>query len=113
MYGEITSLDSVLVLHPTLPPSSPRQDHVLVSGWQWMVLVRGDDGSTAASLRHACQPVAPPVVADFTNDGLNDIIITCSEGYVTRLTVEPSLSGHLWHFVQYSKVSLSQGLLFI
>ena len=55
------------------------QDHILVVGWTVVVLLSGEDGTVTASLWSNCQPVAPLVIADFTGDGLNDIIITCAD----------------------------------
>ena len=56
-----------------------------MAGWNVLVLLSGEDGTMAASLWTNCQPVAPIVVDDFTGDGLNDLIVTCSDKYVTIL----------------------------
>ena len=58
---------------------SPSKDHILILGWQFMVVLSGKDGEVATSLRLPCEPIAPPVVADFTEDGWNDVIITCKK----------------------------------
>ena len=57
----------------------PAQDHILVVGWNVLVLLSGEDGTVTASVWSNCQPVAPFVIADFTGDGLNDIIVTCAD----------------------------------
>ena len=44
-----------------------------------MVILSGTDGALVASLRLACEPTAAPVVADFSDDGLNDVILTCKD----------------------------------
>ena len=55
------------------------KDHILVVGWSVFVLLSGDDGTVTASVWSICQPLAPLVIADFTGDGLNDIIVTCAD----------------------------------
>jgi len=57
----------------------PLQDHILVVGWKWMMVVSGEDGMVAAATMLPCQAISPPVITDFTNDGSNDVIITCAE----------------------------------
>ena len=43
------------------------------------MMVSGEDGAIAAAALLPCQPISPPVITDFTNDGWNDVIITCAE----------------------------------
>ena len=42
-----------------------------------MAVLAGKDGALAAHLRLPCEPIAMPVVADFNEDGWNDITLTC------------------------------------
>jgi hypothetical protein len=83
----------LLFLHGTFTPSAQphsihsygKKDHVLILGWRGLVVLSGRDGAVAAYLRLPCPPIAPPIVADFSDDGWNDVILTCSdryEGYV-------------------------------
>ena len=46
-------------------------------GWERLAVLSGKDGALAVSQRLPCEPIASPVVADFTDDGWNDIIVTC------------------------------------
>ena len=53
------------------------QTHVLVVGWERATILQSEDGGTTSEFALTCHPVQQPVVADFTGDGVNDIIITC------------------------------------
>lgn len=55
---------------------------MLVSGWQTLALVSASDGETVSLLKLPCHPTAPPLVADFNSDGVNDIVVTCAESYL-------------------------------
>ena len=48
-----------------------------------MVLLSGEDGEVVTRIKLPCQPVSAPVLADFTGDGWNDVIITCAERWVS------------------------------
>ena len=50
-----------------------------MAGWNANVLLSAADGHMSASLWPSCQPIAPPVVADFSGDGQNDLIIICAD----------------------------------
>ena len=56
------------------------QDHILVIGWNMMEILSAEDGHSVSVTKLTCQSVSPPVVADFSGDGWNDIIITCANG---------------------------------
>lgn len=62
-----------------VPLFSCSQDQVLILGWRGLVVLSGRDGSLSAHLKLPCQPIAPPVVADFSDDGWNDLILTCAD----------------------------------
>ena len=62
-----------------VPHVSYLQDQVLIQGWRGLVVLSGRDGSTVTYLRLPCQPISPPTLADFSDDGWNDIIITCAD----------------------------------
>ena len=57
--------------------SAAVQTHVLVVGWETATVLQSEDGGTTSEFALPCQPVQQPVVADFTGDGVNDIIISC------------------------------------
>ena len=44
-----------------------------------MVLYNNKDGLDVTQLNIPCPPVNRPVVKDFSNDGFNDIILTCRD----------------------------------
>ena len=55
---------------------------MLVVGWNKLTLLSGEDGQAIITLHlQDCHPVAPVLVQDFTGDGWNDDIITCSDKY--------------------------------
>ena len=43
-----------------------------------MVVLSGKDGAMASYLRLPCEPIALPVIVDFSDDGWNDVILTCN-----------------------------------
>ena len=50
------------------------------------MLLSGEDGEVVSRIKLPCQPVATPVLADFTGDGWNDVIVTCAERWVSACT---------------------------
>ena len=52
---------------------------MLVVGWSHATILNTLDGTTAAKFRLPCHPVLGAVVADFTGDGVNDVIVVCSD----------------------------------
>ena len=56
---------------------------MLVMGWNTLTLLSGEDGVSVSTIHLGnCQSVAPVLIEDFTGDGWNDVIITCSDKYV-------------------------------
>lgn len=53
-----------------------------LSGYSEFVLVDLVSGDLLAEHSLPCTPTAPLAVGDFDNDGINDVVITCSLGYV-------------------------------
>ena len=51
---------------------------MLLVGWSKVTILNTVDGTTAASFQLPCHPVMGAAVADFTDDGVNDIIVVCS-----------------------------------
>lgn len=49
------------------------------------MVLGGKDGGLAAQLKLPCEPIAPPVVADFSDDGWNDVVLTCRHRYIASL----------------------------
>ena len=50
-----------------------------MAGWNALVLLSAADGHVSASVWPNCQSIAPPVIADFSGDELNDLIIACAD----------------------------------
>ena len=50
---------------------------MLVTGWKNIALVSLKDGLLLSSHSMPCEPLAPVVHGDFTNDGLMDFVIQC------------------------------------
>lgn len=57
------------------------QNALFISSWLHISLVALTDGSLLASHTLPCQPVSPVVQGDFTNDGLTDFVVHCSDRY--------------------------------
>ena len=69
-----------MYVHSNNPYFSLFQDHVVIMGWDILTLLSGADGGVLSTVKlPKCHPVAPLVVADFTGDGWNDIIVTCPD----------------------------------
>ncbi|ELT96931.1 hypothetical protein CAPTEDRAFT_224542 [Capitella teleta] len=75
------------VFKPSATPMSPkvygRKSVALLLGWDTIALVDLRDGQILGEHSLPCQPIDKPVIADFTNDGQNDFIVTCSSGSIT------------------------------
>ncbi|EDO36693.1 predicted protein [Nematostella vectensis] len=83
-HGEWTSENGDQRFFPSLQSMRVNADEeeesaVLVSGWYHISLVSLVDGTIMASHSLPCQPVAPVVNGDFTNDGLTDVVVQCSQ----------------------------------
>lgn len=55
------------------------QNALFVASWHRISLVSLVDGTLLASHTLPCQPVSPVVEGDFTNDGLTDFVVQCSD----------------------------------
>ena len=75
---------------------------MLVSGWQTLALVSASDGETVSLLKLPCHPTAPPLVADFNSDGVNDIVVTCAERYQWNLCIQKMYSSSLHSYLGFS-----------
>jgi hypothetical protein len=58
------------------------QNVVALSGYSEFVLIDLVTGNLLAEHSLPCHPTAPLIVGDFDNDGINDVVVTCSLGYV-------------------------------
>lgn len=69
-----------------------------LSGFSEFVLVDLVNGNLLAEHSLPCSPSAPLTVGDFDNDGVNDVIVTCSLGLVICLfffyKIQPVLNTH-------------------
>jgi len=54
---------------------------LLSVGWDSVSVVSLADGTILAEHDLPCQPITPSIIGDYTNDGLNDVIIACPLGY--------------------------------
>ena len=61
------------------PPSFFLQSYVLLTGWDKAALLSNKNGEPMATIKLPCQPVEAPKIADFDNDGLNDVIFLCRQ----------------------------------
>jgi hypothetical protein len=59
-----------------------KKSSLLVSGWDTVVLIDLRDGFMSGQHSLPCQPIDEPVIGDFNNDGCNEFIIICPEGYI-------------------------------
>ncbi|XP_070575140.1 uncharacterized protein [Ptychodera flava] len=57
-----------------------REDVVILTGWEYIVLVSLKDGRILAEHTLPCQPSAPVIIGDFDNNGWNDVIVQCQAG---------------------------------
>lgn len=63
-------------------PVYGEQNVAALSGFSEFVLVDLVNGNLLAEHSLPCSPSAPLTVGDFDNDGVNDVIVTCSLGYI-------------------------------
>lgn len=63
-----------------------------LTGFSEFVLVDLVNGNLLAEHSLPCSPSAPLTVGDFDNDGINDVIVTCSLGLVACLLALIKLS---------------------
>lgn len=49
----------------------------MIVGLDTLNLVSAEDGELLSSVKYNCPAMTHPVVADFSGDGWNDVIITC------------------------------------
>ncbi|XP_062582236.1 uncharacterized protein LOC134244004 isoform X2 [Saccostrea cucullata] len=63
-------------------PVYGQKNVVALSGYSEFVLVDLVSGNLLAEHSLPCHPTAPLIVGDFDNDGVNDVIVTCSLGYI-------------------------------
>lgn len=63
-----------------------------LTGFSEFVLVDLVNGNLLAEHSLPCSPSAPLTVGDFDNDGVNDVIVTCSLGLVACLLALIKLS---------------------
>lgn len=55
------------------------KDHVIIIGWSRATIIDAYDGSTTAEFTIPCPPVVKAKISDFTGDGINDIVLVCSD----------------------------------
>ena len=70
------------------------------------MLLSGEDGEMVTKIWLPCQPVAKPVLADFTGDGWNDVIITCAEGWVSACHISIALSPLIYMYHVFEEYKL-------
>ncbi|XP_061189984.1 uncharacterized protein LOC133197792 isoform X2 [Saccostrea echinata] len=63
-------------------PVYGQKNVVALSGYSEFVLVDLVSGNLLAEHSLPCHPTSPLIVGDFDNDGVNDVIVTCSLGYI-------------------------------
>lgn len=63
-----------------------------LTGFSEFVLLDLVNGNLLAEHSLPCSPSAPLTVGDFDNDGVNDVIVTCSLGLVACLLALIKLS---------------------
>lgn len=63
-----------------------------LTGFSEFVLLDLVNGNLLAEHSLPCSPSAPLTVGDFDNDGINDVIVTCSLGLVACLLALIKLS---------------------
>lgn len=68
------------------------QNVAALTGFSEFVLVDLVNGNLLAEHSLPCSPSAPLTVGDFDNDGINDVIVTCSLGLVACLLALIKLS---------------------
>ncbi len=52
---------------------------MLIIGWNKATILDGYDGNTMVEFNIPCPPIMKALIADFTNDGINDILIVCAD----------------------------------
>lgn len=51
----------------------------MVIGWSQATIIDAYDGSTTAEFTVPCPPVLKAKISDFTGDGINDVVLVCSD----------------------------------
>lgn len=70
---------------------------LLAVGESNLVLVSTDDGRVRATINLPRPPVSAPVLGDFNNDGVADVIITTANGYYSfAIERRPNVGGALF-----------------
>ncbi|KAK3589323.1 hypothetical protein CHS0354_026981 [Potamilus streckersoni] len=78
-------------------PVYGKKDALVLDGWKDIAVVDLKEGRLLAVHTLPSPPTGPLVIADFNNDGLNDIIFTCKMGYIGF-----SLHKHTNHLYTFS-----------
>ncbi|XP_031555999.1 uncharacterized protein LOC116292784 [Actinia tenebrosa] len=100
-------------MKPVAIESNQNQKALFIASWHHISLVSLVDGTLLASHTLPCQPVSPVVEGDFTNDGLTDVVVQCSDSYL-GFSLDRHI-GYMWTIIwvvsSMMAVAIALGLL--